>query len=40
VGQDGTILRANAAELTMLGYSEQEYIGRNIADFPCRQKGH
>jgi PAS domain S-box-containing protein len=33
VGPDGTILRANRAELEMLGYSRQEYIGRPIADF-------
>ncbi|MEO6665153.1 MAG: PAS domain S-box protein, partial [Nitrospiria bacterium] len=32
VGPDGRILRANLAELTLLGYSEQEYIGRPIAD--------
>ena len=31
--QDGTILRANEAELRMMGYSEEEYIGRNIVDF-------
>ena len=33
VGPDGTILRANRAELDMLGYSREEYIGRPIADF-------
>ncbi|HEX9144704.1 MAG TPA: MASE1 domain-containing protein [Candidatus Binatia bacterium] len=33
LGRDGTILRANAAELEMLGYSEPEYVGRNIAQF-------
>jgi len=33
VGPDGTILRANRAELEMLGYSAEEYIGRNIALF-------
>ena len=33
VGPDGTILRANRAELDMLGYSREEYIGRSIADF-------
>jgi PAS domain S-box-containing protein len=33
VGPDGTILRANQAELKMLGYSEQEYVGHNIAEF-------
>jgi PAS domain S-box-containing protein len=33
VGPDGTILRANRAELELLGYSAEEYIGRNIAEF-------
>ena len=33
VGQDGTILRANRAELQMLGYEENEYVGKNICDF-------
>ncbi|HEX2226787.1 MAG TPA: PAS domain S-box protein [Candidatus Binatia bacterium] len=33
VGPDGTILRVNHAELKMLGYTRQEYLGRNIADF-------
>ena len=33
VGPDGTILRANRAELDMLGYSRDEYVGRPIADF-------
>lgn len=33
VGADGIILRANRAELDMLGYSREEYIGRSIADF-------
>jgi PAS domain S-box-containing protein len=33
VGTDGTILRANDAELAMLGYSREEYVGKNIADF-------
>jgi PAS domain S-box-containing protein len=33
VAQDGTILRANRAELAMLGYGEAEYVGRNIAEF-------
>lgn len=33
VGPDGTILRANQAELDLLGYSRQEYVGRNIVDF-------
>lgn len=33
VGADGTILRANQAELDLLGYSREEYVGRHIADF-------
>src|SRR3984893_14676258 len=33
VAEDGTILWANAAELKLLGYSREEYIGRSIADF-------
>jgi PAS domain S-box-containing protein len=32
-GADGTILRANLAELTMLGYSADEYIGHRITEF-------
>lgn len=30
---DGTILWANQAELEMLGYQAEDYIGRNIAEF-------
>ncbi|MEA2977249.1 MAG: hypothetical protein QOF19_2769 [Alphaproteobacteria bacterium] len=33
VGSDGTILRANKAELDLLGYTEEEYIGSHIAEF-------
>lgn len=33
VGADGTILRANKAELAMLGYAPEAYIGRNIREF-------
>ena len=33
VGSDGIILRANRAELALLGYSREEYVGRPIADF-------
>lgn len=33
VGPDGTVLRVNQAELDMLGYSREEYIGHNIAEF-------
>ena len=30
---DGTILRANQAELDLLGYTREEYVGRNIIEF-------
>lgn len=33
VGADGTILWANKAELQLLGYERDEYVGRHIADF-------
>ena len=33
VGEDGTILRANRAELDLLGYPSDEYVGRNIVEF-------
>ncbi|WP_339491867.1 PAS domain S-box protein [Pseudomonas rhizophila] len=33
VSGDGVIVRANKAELSLLGYSADEYIGRQIADF-------
>ena len=33
VGADGRIIRANQAELEMLGYSAQEYMGRFFAEF-------
>jgi PAS domain S-box-containing protein len=33
VGPDGTVLRVNQAELDMLGYHRDEYIGRHIAEF-------
>lgn len=33
VGPDGTILWANPAEMEMLGYRPDEYIGHNIAEF-------
>ena len=32
-GPDGVILRVNETELAMLGYTRDEYVGRNIADF-------
>ena len=37
IGPDGTILRANKAELRMVGYAAEEYIGRNIAEFHVDQ---
>jgi PAS domain S-box-containing protein len=33
VNSDGIILWANPAELRMLGYSEEEYVGRHISEF-------
>lgn len=33
VGPDGTILRANRAELELLGYRPEEYVGHHIAEF-------
>lgn len=33
VGPDGTILRANRAELRLLGHTSEEFLGRNIAEF-------
>ncbi|QKK20447.1 sensor histidine kinase [Rhizobium indicum] len=33
VGADGTILRANQAELDLLGYAADEYVGRPISEF-------
>jgi PAS domain S-box-containing protein len=37
VGPDGVILRANRAELEMLGYEAEEYIGHHIAEFHVDQ---
>ncbi|HEY3701802.1 MAG TPA: ATP-binding protein, partial [Acidimicrobiales bacterium] len=37
VGPDGIVLRANQAELDMLGYGREEYVGRPIADFHADQ---
>ena len=33
VGPDGVILRANQAELDMLGYTREEYVGQHISKF-------
>ena len=33
VGADGTILWVNQAELDLLGYAREEYVGKNIAEF-------
>ena len=33
VSGEGIILRANKAELAVLGYAEQDYVGRHIAEF-------
>jgi PAS domain S-box-containing protein len=38
VGPDGTILRANRAELEMLGYDRDEYVGHNVAEFHVDQE--
>jgi two-component system cell cycle sensor histidine kinase/response regulator CckA len=37
VGADGTILRVNQAELDLLGYNREEYLGRNIAEFHAEE---
>jgi len=33
IGADGTILRANRAELEMLGFAREQYVGRPLAEF-------
>jgi len=33
VADDGTIVRVNQAELDLLGYRREEYVGRNVAEF-------
>lgn len=38
VGPDGIILWANQAELDLLGYLHEEYVGRHIADFHVDQE--
>jgi PAS domain S-box-containing protein len=37
VGPDGIILRVNQAELDMLGYTRDEYVGRHISEFHADQ---
>jgi PAS domain S-box-containing protein len=37
VGPDGTIMWANKAEMTLLGYEDHEYIGHNITEFHADQ---
>jgi PAS domain S-box-containing protein len=37
VGRDGTILRANRAELALLGWSREEYVGRHVAELHVDQ---
>lgn len=38
VDADGIIIRANRAELQMLGYSSEEYVGRHITSFHVEQE--
>jgi PAS domain S-box-containing protein len=33
IGPDGTVLRANRSELDLLGYTREEFVGHNIAEF-------
>ena len=40
VGADGSILRANQAELDLLGYSRDEYVGRLITEFHADDERH
>jgi two-component system, cell cycle sensor histidine kinase and response regulator CckA len=37
VAEDGTIVLVNQAELDMLGYAREEYVGRHIAEFHVDQ---
>jgi len=39
LGPDGTILRANRAELEMLGYRQEEYVGQPVAKFHVDDRG-
>ncbi|HYE60729.1 MAG TPA: PAS domain S-box protein [Phycisphaerales bacterium] len=38
VGADGTILWANRAELEMLGYAREEYVGHKVGEFHADQE--
>ena len=38
VAEDGTILWANRAELELLGYAREEYVGRNITEFHADER--
>jgi PAS domain S-box-containing protein len=38
VGPDGTITRVNQAELDLLGYTREEYVGHHIAEFHADQE--
>jgi PAS domain S-box-containing protein len=38
VGADGTVLRVNQAELDLLGYTREEYLGHHIAEFHADQE--
>ena len=38
LANDGTILRVNQSELDLLGYSRDEYVGRNVREFHCDQE--
>ncbi|GEP45062.1 PAS domain-containing hybrid sensor histidine kinase/response regulator [Brevifollis gellanilyticus] len=38
MGPDGCVLRVNDKELSMLGYSREEYLGRHIKDFHADPK--
>jgi PAS domain S-box-containing protein len=38
LGPDGRILRANRAELELLGYTREDYVGRHISEFHVDQE--
>ena len=38
VGPDGMVLRVNRAELDLLGYTHEEYVGHHIAEFHVDEK--